>query len=152
MSENSGFVRNTWRFHSPYWWGLADVIGFIDTRASIATQSPTATLFLTTKRPSKRLVDKRYVSRHQEAVPFDNASTNETLRASLSAAVGQPAADPAHGDGIRIAKGGHAFWSTRISSAYCALKCKMSWHHCHRPALSNKRMQLAGASDLRNVR
>ena len=92
--EESDFVRNTWRFHSPYWWGLADIIGFVDIRASVAEKSVNATLFLTTKRASSRLVDKTYVAKRQESVHFDNASTNESLRSDLSDAVGRIAADP----------------------------------------------------------
>jgi hypothetical protein len=85
--DASDFVRNTWARASPYWWGIDDIVGYIDVRASLAERQLQATLFLTTKRPSRTLVNKKYVAKQKEVVAFGTHAANNELRAQLASAV-----------------------------------------------------------------
>jgi hypothetical protein len=91
--DSSDFVDGVWRRASPYWWGLNDIAGFIDIRANVGAAAIEATLFLTSKRPSKRLVDKLYVHRRRERVELRGGETNDDLQSATDAVVTRLAGD-----------------------------------------------------------
>lgn len=66
----------------------------VNVRANLAEGAIQATLFLTTKRPSRTLVDRTYVHVRQEQVPLQPGDTNEALRARVLAAVTALRTDP----------------------------------------------------------
>lgn len=91
--DESQFIQDAWRRASPYWWGLNDIVGFIDIRADVVSLSLDATLFLTTKRASRSLVDKVFAQRAQQRVAIVSGQSNHHLRAELNAAVTRLAED-----------------------------------------------------------
>ena len=91
--ERFPYVEQSWRLASPSWWGLNDIVGFIDIRANLLEQALQATLFLTTKRVSRTLVDKTYVAGGQEVVRFGEVASNDELRRDLIQAVERLATD-----------------------------------------------------------
>ena len=93
--EQSSFVQGTWARASPLWWGLNDIIGFIDIRVDALERELQASLFLTTKRPSRALVDKTYAPTRRETVQIEQREVNENLRGRLSEIVHSLARDNA---------------------------------------------------------
>lgn len=91
--DESQFIQDAWRRASPYWWGLNDIVGFIDIRANVVSLSLDATLFLTTKRATRSLVDKVFVQRAQQSVAIVPAQSDHDLRAALNTAVTHLAED-----------------------------------------------------------
>jgi hypothetical protein len=85
--EQSKFVQWIWYSEHPYWWGLTDIVGWIDVRACVRSREIQASLFLPTKRISRQLKDKRYVLRRKETVSLSEDVTNEQLQESLIQAV-----------------------------------------------------------------
>src|SRR2546422_2954951 len=47
--DASSFVDHIWRLHSPFWWGLNDVVGYVDVKACVRAMHIQAALFLTKK-------------------------------------------------------------------------------------------------------
>jgi hypothetical protein len=76
-----------------YWWGLNDVIAFIDVR--LHSTEIAATLFTTVERPSATLGSKTYKVAGIESVELKGGMGNEVLRREVIAAVERLAADPA---------------------------------------------------------
>ena len=89
--ERSSGVDRVWSLFSPLWWGLNDIVGFIDIR--MHAEDLAASLFTTSQRPSRTLNRKRYVFRRAEAVPISITSTNDVLRPATIAAVELLASD-----------------------------------------------------------
>ena len=85
--EQSSFVEWIWSDSHPYWWGLNDIVGWIDIRVCVRSRGIQVALFLPTKRVSRRLKDKRYVFRRRETISLSQHATNEQLRESLIEAV-----------------------------------------------------------------
>ena len=92
--DNSDFINSFWQRASPYWWGLNDVVGFIDIRANVRTLAIDATLFLTAKRPSRKLVDKTFVARGQRSLPLGPGQSNADLVKELDDIVTDLRSDP----------------------------------------------------------
>jgi hypothetical protein len=90
--DGSASVENVWRSLSPPWWGLNDIVGFIDVRMH-ATEIATS-LFTTTKRATRVLKHRTYVFRRSETVPVAFKDSNRTLRPAVVAAVQTLAQDP----------------------------------------------------------
>ena len=79
--DKSQFVTGIWNRASPYWWGLNDIVGFIDIRANVAESTLESSLFLTTKRASRRLTNKIYLFKAKESVTcFPGQNNTELLR------------------------------------------------------------------------
>lgn len=94
-STPEGFKRLediAWNRHSPYWWGLADIVAWMDVRACTRSAEIQVSLFRTTKKPSRRLRDKRYVFDGRTSVPIVVGATNEFLRERTIQAVERLAA------------------------------------------------------------
>ncbi len=90
----SHVVDHIWGRNSPMWWGLNDIIGYIDIRLSVRSLQFQASLFLTRKRASRQLADKRFVHRRQETVRIERGDTNQSLRERLIVAVDDISQDP----------------------------------------------------------
>ena len=84
--ERSAYVQEIWRRASS-WWGLNDIIGYIDIRAHPVERVVQASLFLTTKRATRNLADKVFALVRDESVPIHAGDSNETLRRRLLVAV-----------------------------------------------------------------
>jgi hypothetical protein len=85
--ENSSLFQWLWDSGHPYWWGLNDVVGWIDIRACVRSKELQVSLFLPTKRISRNLKNKTYVFRRKETVPLSPQATNESLQKSVIQAV-----------------------------------------------------------------
>lgn len=92
--EKSDFFQQTWEREAPSWWGLNDIIGWIDVRVCVRKREIQVSLFVPTKRISRQLRDKVYFCRRQECISLPERSTNEELRNSLMSVVETMAADP----------------------------------------------------------
>jgi hypothetical protein len=93
--ESSHVVDHIWAMAAPLWWGLNDVIGFVDIRLMLDVPCLDAALFLTAQRPSRRLTAKQYVCRRHEEFRLEGGQGNHELQAGVLAAVERLAADPA---------------------------------------------------------
>jgi hypothetical protein len=85
--EQSATVANIWAWNAPIWWGLNDVIGWIDVQLDILEWEFQVALFLPLKRISRRLKDKSFAFEIMERVPLPSGQTNERAQESLIAAV-----------------------------------------------------------------
>lgn len=66
----------------PYWWGVNDVVGFIDIRVCVRSRQLQAALFLPHKQISRRLKHKEpFVFQRKESIALGDRATNEELRA-----------------------------------------------------------------------
>lgn len=92
--EKSTFLQQTWEREAPPWWGLNDIIGWIDVRLSVREREIWVSLFVPDKRISRNLKEKVYSCRLQERVTLPNRSTNEKLSSDLIGAVERVAAAP----------------------------------------------------------
>lgn len=81
--RTSSYARSVWQAHSPFWWGLNDIVGYIECRYDQDKQEIRATLFLTAKRRSCILRDKRVVAKFHDVVSVSPAATNTTIRQVL---------------------------------------------------------------------
>lgn len=91
--EQSDFVRQTWERKAPLWWGLNDIIGWIDVRICVRDHEFQISLFLPTKRISKRLKNKHYFCHSRQTIALPDRATNEELRVKLINCVEKMAAD-----------------------------------------------------------
>jgi hypothetical protein len=66
--RNSDFAKGIWRHDSPSWWGLNDIIGYIDIRINLMERAIELNLFLTSKRVSRSLVKKEFVLKASKKV------------------------------------------------------------------------------------
>jgi hypothetical protein len=82
-----------WESDAPLWWGLNDIIGWIDVRLSVRSREFQISLFLPTKRISRKLRNKAYFSHVRESIKLPDRSTNEELRDMLIGGVEKVAAD-----------------------------------------------------------
>lgn len=64
----------------PPWWGLNDVVGWIDVRLDVRAAKLDAALFLPKKRISRQLRNKVYWPEKCLSVPLGIEPTNDTLR------------------------------------------------------------------------
>jgi hypothetical protein len=78
--EKSSIVNAVWYRNSPLWWGLNNVVGWIDVRACVRNREIQAALFLTTKRASRNMKDKRFVFRRRESVAISAPVSNYDLQ------------------------------------------------------------------------
>ena len=78
--EKSSIVNVVWYRNSPLWWGLDNVVGWIDLRACVRNREIQAALFLTTKRASRNMEDKRFVFRRRETVAISAPVSNYDLQ------------------------------------------------------------------------
>jgi hypothetical protein len=85
--EQSSLVQWIWDSGHPYWWGFNDIVGWIDVRACVRSQEIQVSLFLPSKRVSRKLKDKRFVFRRREVVALPQVTTNEQLRKGVFEAV-----------------------------------------------------------------
>jgi len=81
--EQSDFVQQTWERKSPLWWGLNDIIGWIDVRVCVREGEFQISLFLPTKRISKILKDKQYYCYQRKTIALPDKATNRKLRTLL---------------------------------------------------------------------
>ena len=93
--ERSHTVEFIWNRSGPPWWGLNDIIGWIDVRLYIADDNTRIelALFLPTKRISRRLVNKIFVFRQREVVPLKPSIPNRHIHDRIIAALKRLARD-----------------------------------------------------------
>ena len=91
--EQSDFVGQTWERKCPLWWGLNDIIGWIDVRVCAREREFQVSLFLPTKRISKRLKDKQYFCHSRQTIALGERATNRELRTTLINCVEEISAD-----------------------------------------------------------
>ena len=92
--EKSKLVEDTWKREAPPWWGLNDIVAWIDIRMCLREREFQVSLFLPTRRVTRRLKDKVYCCSRQERVPLRQRSTNDKLRSGHIRAVTVIASDP----------------------------------------------------------
>jgi len=92
--ESGPRINSSWKLGAPLWWGLNDVIGFIDLRLIPWNMSIEATLFLTRKRASRQLVVKQYVARGQERFILKPGMDNQRIQEGTIQIVETLAKDP----------------------------------------------------------
>jgi hypothetical protein len=85
--EASSYVDSLWRGHSPYWWGLDDVVAWIDARACVRSREIQLGLFLPSKRISRKLKEKRYVHQFRRVVAIPERTTNKKLQVAVISAI-----------------------------------------------------------------
>jgi len=87
--ERTRIVEYIWNRSGPPWWGLNDIVGWIDVRlfSKIEDTRIELSLFLPTKRISRRLVDKRFVFRRREVVPVTPNMTNQSIHEEVIVAL-----------------------------------------------------------------
>ena len=90
--EGSETVANRWGWRTPVWWGLNDVIGWIDIQLNPLEWEFQASLFLPLKRISRALKDKQFVCEASERVPLPSGQSNERAQELLIEAVQRVAA------------------------------------------------------------
>ena len=78
--EASESTNNIWLRESPPWWGVNDIIGYMDLRMSLPDQEFQVGLFLPIKRISRRLKDKTFVFKHMERRPFPSGKPNHVAQ------------------------------------------------------------------------
>lgn len=78
--RTSSYARCVWEAHLPFWWGLNDIVGYIECRYDEGKQEIRATLFLTAKRRSRILRDKRVVAKFHDVVNVSPEIKNTTIR------------------------------------------------------------------------
>jgi hypothetical protein len=78
--EKSSIVNAVWYRNSPLWWRLDNVVGWIDLRTCVRNREIQAALFLTTKRASRNMEDKRFVFRRRESVAISAPVSNYDLQ------------------------------------------------------------------------
>jgi hypothetical protein len=77
----------------PLWWGVNDVVGYVEIRLHPAERALRVTAFRTTARPSRSLVKKFFEPQAERSVTWGAVTTNEELRAALREAVEEVSAD-----------------------------------------------------------
>jgi hypothetical protein len=85
--KQTSLVEWIWSNGHPYWWGLNDIVGWIDIRACVRSREIQVALFLPTKRVSRQLKDKRYVFCRRETISLPERATNEQLQERVIEAV-----------------------------------------------------------------
>lgn len=91
--ESSDLIRQVWERGAPAWWGLNDVIGWIDVRLCVRRREFHLSLFLPTKQISRRLKNKIYKGESFEVISIPDPSTNKKLRSTLIHSVERLASD-----------------------------------------------------------
>ena len=93
--EQSDTVDTIWRIGSPPWWGLNDIVGYIDIRLLEHSRQIWVALFLPTKRISRQLVQKVFAINRLETIYLDDGPIeNELLRQKLIETVEAVRHDP----------------------------------------------------------
>ena len=90
--DASHFVEYLWSSRSPFWWGLHDIVGYIDVRMDVLEWEFQVSLFLPTKRVSRTLKDKTYVNECTERVSLPTGQPNSVAQQALVEALGRVAA------------------------------------------------------------
>lgn len=85
--ERSETVANIWGWRAPVWWGLNDVIGWIDVQLDPLEWEFQVSLFLPLKRISRVLKDKQFAFEVMERVPLPSGQTNKRAQELLIDAV-----------------------------------------------------------------
>jgi hypothetical protein len=78
--EKTDSANSIWEWDTPYWWGLNDVVGWIDVRLCVRKRQIQFSLFLPTKRISRKLQDKKYGFCCMDIIDLPEKATNEELR------------------------------------------------------------------------
>ena len=91
--EKSSLVTWIWDSGSPPWWGLNDVVGYIDVRVCVRKREIQAALFLPKKRISRQLKEKIFWFQRREAISLGERATNERLRSQVMELVHRLRAD-----------------------------------------------------------
>lgn len=91
--EGSDFIQGVWEREAPLWWGLNDIIGWIDVRLCVRAREFQISVFLPTKRISRVFQNKAYFCHFQESIKLPGRSTNAELRKVLIKGVEKVAAD-----------------------------------------------------------
>ena len=78
-------IDSIWQRYTPYWWGLNDVIGWIDIRLCVRSRQIQISVFLPAKRISRRLKDKKFGFQYLETIDLPDIATNEELQNSVLA-------------------------------------------------------------------
>lgn len=89
----SSFVKRAWESGSPPWWGLHDIVGWIDIRLYVQTRDIRISLFLPTKKISRQLKEKTFVCRLQERIALPDHTPNPDIRKLVVAGVDKVASD-----------------------------------------------------------
>jgi hypothetical protein len=78
--EKSTVLESIWDSYTPYWWGLNDVIGWIDVRLCVRHRQIQLSLFLPSKRVSRKLKDKMFAFQDSEIIDLPDIATNNDLQ------------------------------------------------------------------------
>ncbi len=78
--EKTDSVDSIWARYTPYWWGLNDVVGWIDIRLCVRKRQIQLSSFLSAKRVSRKLKDKKYGFQSIEVIDLSEIATNEELQ------------------------------------------------------------------------
>jgi hypothetical protein len=78
--QSKRYIDHIWWRHSPPWWGVNDIVGWIDVLGDVRGLEITATLFLPKKRISRQLVKKEFWFAGMKRFPLEPAMSNERLR------------------------------------------------------------------------
>lgn len=81
--EKSSVVRLIWDSGTPFWWGLNDIVGWLDVRACVRKHEIQVALFLPQKHISRNLKEKVYVVRRKEQLRFSEQSSNFELQEGI---------------------------------------------------------------------
>ena len=81
--EKSTIVESIWGRYAPYWWGLNDIVGWIDVRLSVPHRQIQLALFLPSKRVSRNLKEKMFVFQYMEVIDVPNFATNDELQSKV---------------------------------------------------------------------
>lgn len=92
--EQSLSAQRLWRAAQPPWWGLNDIVGYIDIALDLSESAIRCALFATKQRPSRTLVYKMFVPVATELVSLRQHSTNEPLRTAVLASAANLARNP----------------------------------------------------------
>jgi hypothetical protein len=92
--ERFHIVQSIWKRSSPLWWGVNDIVGWIDVRIWNAENEVRAALFLPTKRITRQMVRKQFVHKKRVAAPIDRALGNNAWHVRIEALVRQILAEP----------------------------------------------------------
>ena len=83
--ENSSEVDDAWKSAPALWWGVNDIIGFIEIH--LLAESIDVSLFFVKERPTRMLTRKNFEHRDAVSVPTADGPTNETPRSRVIEAV-----------------------------------------------------------------
>jgi hypothetical protein len=95
--QKADYVANARETGTQPWWGLNDVVGYIDVQLDIADAAIHALLFLADKTISRRLTRKRFVSKRQVTIHLEEVGEvldNARLREQIAEAVVELRSDP----------------------------------------------------------